>query len=317
MNPAPAPFVPAAPAPAAPAPTPLESALFALARVHARRETDFDVPYLAVENAERVLGGVIATALLAANLRGRETTFRTVRRAESTGKQARRPHGVPQFGAAQVAIATFAAEELPEGGSGEFAEAPTPTYQQAVDSILRRTPAVARGWQDVAAVMARNGIAFARAASVRIAEQMRDALAGTIAVGQGREYARELMQLIAPWTRAYADTVYRTNVATAYSDGMFEFAADPEVRDAVAGFIFSATNDSNTRPNHAAADGLRARADDPIWLSLRPPLGFQCRCRLVVLTRAEAARRRMLTSRGMLPDAFAPQGAYPDPGFRR
>lgn len=314
MNPAPTTTaVPPVPD-AGPVASPLDLALHHLTRILIRRQLDADVPWLAVENAERHLAGVIATAGLAANLAGRETTFRTARRAMVTGRQRR--------------VAKFAADPLfplendsdpGEGNSndGAYDVPPMPTYQQAIDAILRRTPAVARTWQDVAAVMARNGIAFARAATQKIADRIRESLAGTIAVGQGREYAVSLMQLIAPWTRAYSEMVYRTNTATAYTDGMMEFASDPSVSDAVAGFRFSATGDSNTRPNHQAADGLTARADDMVWQQLKPPLGYACRCRLIILTTAEAKRRRMLTSRGVLPDATWPNGAYPDPGFRK
>lgn len=260
---------------------PLDQALSHLARILIRRELDADVPWLAVENAERHLAGVIATASLAANLAGRETTFRTAERARSQGMQRR----ISKFAAVGTGAGAYGDPLAPlenNGGpndgdnDGAYDVPPLPTYQQAVDAILRRTPAVARTWQDVAAVMARNGIAFARAATQKIADRIRESLAGTIAVGQGREYAVSLMQLIAPWTRAYSEMVYRTNTAQAYTDGLVEFASDPSVSDAVAGFRFSATGDANTRPNHQAADGLTARADDMVWQQLRPPLGYAC-----------------------------------------
>lgn len=317
MNPAPA----TASAPPVMA-SPIDLAIHHLARILIRRELDADVPWLAVENAERHLAGVLATASLAANLAGRETTFRTAERARTIGRQRRVAKFSANFAASDplAPLENSGPEDIGEGDSardGAYDVPPMPTYQQAVDRILRRTPAVARTWQDVAAVMARNGIAFARAATQKIAERIREALAGTIAVGQGREYAISLMQLIAPWTRAYSELVYRTNTAGAYTDGLMEFASDPSVSDAVAGFRFSATGDSNTRSNHQAADGLTARADDPVWQHLKPPLGYACRCRLIVLTTAEAKRRRMLTPRGVLPDAVWPNGAYPDPGFRK
>lgn len=43
---------------------------------------------------------------------------------------------------------------------------------------------------------------------------------------------------------------------------------------------FIAVMDANTRPDHAAANGIIRPVDDPIWGELQPPLDWNCRCRI-------------------------------------
>ncbi len=44
--------------------------------------------------------------------------------------------------------------------------------------------------------------------------------------------------------------------------------------------------DKNTRPEHAALNGLIRRWDDPFWKEWYPPNGFKCRCTVRSLSRA-------------------------------
>jgi len=53
-------------------------------------------------------------------------------------------------------------------------------------------------------------------------------------------------------------------------------------------FLYDAVNDSRTRPAHAAMDGFVAKHDDPVWKTWTPPCGYQCRCRRIALTEAQA-----------------------------
>ena len=53
------------------------------------------------------------------------------------------------------------------------------------------------------------------------------------------------------------------------------------------GLEFLATLDDNVRENHRAADGLIAAPEDPVWNSLSPPLGHNCRCTLRLFHRLD------------------------------
>lgn len=71
-------------------------------------------------------------------------------------------------------------------------------------------------------------------------------------------------------------TIFDTNIQTAYSAGHYRSQIQ-NVADR-PWWIYSAVNDSRTRPAHAALNGLAFRHDDPFWQSHYPPNGFRCRC---------------------------------------
>mgnify|MGYP003667007507 CR=1 FL=1 len=82
-------------------------------------------------------------------------------------------------------------------------------------------------------------------------------------------------------------TIYQTNVQSAYMAGRAQAAAEA---DAFPYLQYVAVMDSRTRPTHAALDGQVFAKDDPIWDTHMPPNGFNCRCRVRPLTRAQAER---------------------------
>lgn len=77
-------------------------------------------------------------------------------------------------------------------------------------------------------------------------------------------------------------TIYRTNAQTAFQAGRCR--AQDENRAARPYWQYVAVMDSRTRPSHAALHGKVFGADDPIWQTVYPPNGFNCRCRVRALT---------------------------------
>jgi SPP1 gp7 family putative phage head morphogenesis protein len=77
-------------------------------------------------------------------------------------------------------------------------------------------------------------------------------------------------------------TIYRTNKFSAYQCGRLQ---RHQARSASRPYWqYVAVMDSRTRPSHAALNGVVYRADDPIWRSIYPPNGFNCRCRVRALS---------------------------------
>jgi len=77
-------------------------------------------------------------------------------------------------------------------------------------------------------------------------------------------------------------TIYRTNKFSAYQCGRLQrHRARSQSRPF---WQYVAVMDSRTRPSHAALNGVVYRADDPIWQSIYPPNGFNCRCRVRTLS---------------------------------
>lgn len=207
---------------------------------------------------------------------------------------------------------------------------PTPVaavpFEQAVTALLERDPRLAVGWREVQRVYTRQrGFSLAKVVSQTLVRKVTDAAQILLAQGARAGVAPVAVQdqLIAlaaannlPLTKAYVETVYRTNMATAFTAGRLRQAQDPAVRAVTPGFRYDAVGDADTRENHMALDGLLAAQDDPVWQQCSPPLGYNCRCTLALATRRE------LEAAGVIQDGrvFAvrkPAGGGPDPGFAK
>lgn len=106
----------------------------------------------------------------------------------------------------------------------------------------------------------------------------------------GADGAARAVRLGSP---ARARLIVRTNAATAYAAGRFR--RQKEDADSRPIWRYVAVLDASTRPSHAALDGQAWRHDDPIWESIYPPNGFNCRCRVQALTEDQAADRGGVT----------------------
>lgn len=195
-------------------------------------------------------------------------------------------------------------------------------FEEAIADLEQREPTTE---QEARGFTIGKYIKLARAATVKVVERVKDKLLGFLRRGatvpQARVELAEILKRQEPeelsragispsgLNGAYAETVYRTQVAQAFTAGRVEQARDPGVRDVVAGWRFDAVMDSDTRPNHAAAHGLTAAVDDPVWNVLAPPLGFNCRCNLSI------ALPEDLRKPGKGPSEAFRAGARADSGF--
>lgn len=75
-------------------------------------------------------------------------------------------------------------------------------------------------------------------------------------------------------------TIYRTNMSTAYTNGILE---KTKVSEVATKYAFQAILDDETRDNHRACDGIVLPVNDPFWKTHTPPLGYNCRCTLIPL----------------------------------
>lgn len=73
------------------------------------------------------------------------------------------------------------------------------------------------------------------------------------------------------------ETVVRTNANEAYNAGRMEVASDPDLKDYVAGYMFSEIIDSRTTEISRFVDGLAIRADHPQLPQLQYPLHYNDR----------------------------------------
>ncbi|ELL1287589.1 minor capsid protein [Salmonella enterica] len=81
------------------------------------------------------------------------------------------------------------------------------------------------------------------------------------------------------------ETIFRTNVQSAYAAGRYRWMMSTVKERPYWQYI--AVMDDRTRPAHAALNGRIFRWDDPIWQTLFPPNGYNCRCYVRALTQAQ------------------------------
>ncbi|MDZ4213127.1 MAG: phage minor head protein, partial [Methylotenera sp.] len=109
-------------------------------------------------------------------------------------------------------------------------------------------------------------------------------------------------------------TIYQTNLTVAYKVGQYkEQIENAEDRPY---WMYEATLDSNTRPEHAALHGKVFRFDDPIWDKIYPPNDWGCRCTVRALKESQLKEKKLEAEKThyKIPDNFQPKEWAYNPG---
>ena len=106
-------------------------------------------------------------------------------------------------------------------------------------------------------------------------------------------------------------TIYDTNMRTAYAKARYE----SQMRSSGEYFRYTAVLDSKTRPAHRRLHGTTLPKNDKFWDTNYPPNGWNCRCKVQVLTEAEVRARGItpLADGSFLPSVAQDDFAY-NPG---
>lgn len=163
-------------------------------------------------------------------------------------------------------------------------EVPKVPFREAIEDFKSRDPKLAGSAAEVRHLYATEK-AFAMAKSTsqvltsRVSRMITQALTEGGTVDDLAERIMKVGQAAGDdFSQGYSEMVYRTNIMTAYSDGQKAMAADPDVKEVIPAFRFSPVGDVDTRPGHAALDGLIAATDSWVWDLYTPPLWYGCRC---------------------------------------
>lgn len=97
-------------------------------------------------------------------------------------------------------------------------------------------------------------------------------------MGIGDFVAHTVLQTGTDLTAARLETVYRTNINRAQSQGRLDICRDEMVRKFVPLMRFRSTKDTRTRDTHRKFDGYIATVDEIDRMGIPTPLGFNCRC---------------------------------------
>lgn len=127
---------------------------------------------------------------------------------------------------------------------------------------------------------------------------------------EAAETGKTLAEFTSEWeatglTDAHLETIFRTNLQSAFGRGRFEQGNDPTIGRAFWGWRYRTVGDERVRPEHQALDGLTfAKGQNE---EVFPPWGFNCRCAAEWITNREA-KRLGLESDPLPPDVEAALG---------
>jgi len=193
---------------------------------------------------------------------------------------------------------------------------PNVPFSVAYANLLLRTPRLAESASAVAELyQTTHSFALAKSAEMALTKAVQGYTAQAMTTGIATGTATQTIQALGDFTRSYAQTVYRTNLGTAYTAGRFQQAQEPGVRDVLPALERWSVRDSGVRQgreqdggeNHLAAHGLVAATTDPIWQTLAPPSGYNCRCGVRLVPLPELRRRGLMSGTTVL--------RYEPPGF--
>ena len=171
-----------------------------------------------------------------------------------------------------------------------------------------------------------NAFSASEIASLDILTDIFEELAAAIENGTTMEVFRKAVNVrmaARGWkglTPYRADTIFRTNVQTAYQVGRWKQMTQPEVQSARPYGVYSAVMDHRTRATHRAVHGVCRRLDDPFWNTWYPPNGYRCRCSVRTLSQRQVDKQNVKVAEGSWQGYVTPPGEparqlLPDPGF--
>lgn len=129
--------------------------------------------------------------------------------------------------------------------------------------------------------------------------KIRDILAENISEGADLEaFRKTVLEALGEGTflsESHLETVFRTNIQSAFSDGQMVVLRHPLIRSGFPYAAYNAIHDHRARDNHLALEkhGIQGtniyRIDDPVFQLFRPPWDYNDRCSWVAMTIRQAA----------------------------
>ena len=198
-------------------------------------------------------------------------------------------------------------------------------FEEALAFFRSKVPMTEEQFYKVARQARTRAFTVADMAGLDALKEIQDSLTKAMDTGQSLgDWKKSVRDLLAQWDIGgwRAETIYRTNLQTAYQVGRYEQMTDPDVLEMRPYWRYVAVMDAHTRPTHAALHGKVFQSDDPFWDTWYPPNGFNCRCTVQTLSESEIEREGLRVEKGSryhnkpvkMPDGTVIQ-MLPDPGW--
>lgn len=195
-------------------------------------------------------------------------------------------------------------------------EIPIYPMAEALRFWRKKVPMKAKDYRDLAEEYRVYAFTVAKLAQIDQVAAVQKSLERALSTGKSMKAWRDDIEDVfvrAGWkgdTRYRLDTIFRTNIQTAYNAGKWAQAqADIDIHPYG---MYDAVNDSRTRPDHLAQDGKIYRLDHPFWRTWTPPNGYRCRCTFRTLSQEDVDA--MGGAKKDLPDDSPDEGFKTNPG---
>lgn len=210
-----------------------------------------------------------------------------------------------------------------------------PVIQEAAQSLRDRRVLNAADFEQLAGDARSQAFTVAAVESEATLRKIQELLARNIEAGVSfGEFAERAADELSEGTflsPAHMETVFRTNVSAAFTDGMNRVLDHPVVQSGFPYAAYEAIDDDRVRHDHLAMmrHGINGtnvyRIDDPVFRLFMPPWDYSCRCSWTPLSVEQAADRGIPEAiewlrTGQAPErpAWVPMPEFqPPPGFRR
>lgn len=194
-------------------------------------------------------------------------------------------------------------------GAADEPELRFPILEKAAESLIDRDILRREDYDRLTVDARQRAFAVAGDLTADTIETIRDVLVEDIQDGTSltgfRKRIKERLDT-SPIGRWHLETVYRTNVQSAFRDGRESLANNPIVTAIFPYQEYLPIGDGRVREEHEALgtlglDGTGVyRRDDPMWDLFTPPWDFNCRCGVNLLTVEAAARKGVKEARRWL-----------------
>lgn len=193
--------------------------------------------------------------------------------------------------------------------------------REAIAFLAQKLNLPTRRWTDILRSDHDKAFVVAGAMKMELLADLRaaveEALQEGISLG---EFRKRFDQAVQKYGWAYnggrgwrTQTIYRTNLSTAYAAGRRAQQLDPEVLEARPLLMYRHGDSIVPREQHLRWDGLVLPADDPWWDTHYPPNGFGCSCSAFSLSQADVDERGLSVAESA-PDDGTYEWVHPQTG---
>lgn len=210
-----------------------------------------------------------------------------------------------------------------------------PTIDEAVKHLSEKNVITREKFDALDAAAKTKSFTVANVDAEETLTKIRDVLAQNVKEGASYETFRtKVMEAVDQGTfmsEPHMETVFRTNVQQAFSDGQMTVLNNPLVRGGFPYAAYDSIHDDRVREEHKDMDTLGIggtnvfRMDDPVFQTFRPPWSYNCRCSWTPMTVRQAsevgieeAQKWLETGVEPTEKAFVKMPDFaPPPGFQR